>query len=143
MLPQGTNAPATLRIWLATGLALLAAILGFALLIRADLQRPRPFDPAACTEAVPKDLVWACTPRAQADYYTLDGYAFVPGEHLEAVENYIVLKNTSRGGVPALSHRYGSAGRSYRRRPGRVELQLWGIHCLCARFGAGGPARAV
>lgn len=97
MMPQ-ENAPASLRVWLATGLALLAAILGFALLIRADLQRPRPFDPAACAEAVPGDLVWSCTVTAREDYYTLDGYAFLPGERIQTVENAVVLQNM-RGGV--------------------------------------------
>lgn len=98
MARQGTaEGPAPLRAWLVTGLALLGAILGFALLLRADIQRPRPYAPAGSTGPAPAGLVWACTPRAEADYYTLDGYAFLPGERFEAVENYVVLYDTAGG----------------------------------------------
>lgn len=98
MANTGTGRPASVRVWLATGLALLAAILAFALLLRADLQRPHAFDPAACGEPAPADLAWACTAAPQADYYTLDGYAFVPGERFTSVENYVVLYDTAGGG---------------------------------------------
>ena len=103
MAKQRENGPAPLRVWLVTGALLLAAVLGFALLLRAELQRPHAFDPAACGEPAPADLAWACTVTPQADYYTLDGYAFLPGERFEAVENYVVVYDTAGTGHLRLS----------------------------------------
>ena len=90
----GREEPLPLWAYLAAGTLLVAALLGFALLLRFDLQRSKPVDISAYEEPVPDTMVWQLTQGGSETLITLDGYALLQGEKIIRMENAVVLYDT-------------------------------------------------
>jgi len=89
--------PLSPAVYWATGGLFAAMLLGFVLVLRADLQRSRPIEVSAYAEPVPQELVWQLTEGGSEELITLDGYVFLRGEVIQWWKNYILLYDTETG----------------------------------------------
>ncbi|MBQ7859916.1 MAG: hypothetical protein IJ347_07305 [Faecalibacterium sp.] len=95
--------PLPLTAYLITGALMVAALLGFALLVRADVQRSRPVDATVYTEAVPAGLMWQLTEGGNEELITLDGHVLIAGEVIQWWKNHVALYDTQSGEYRQLS----------------------------------------
>lgn len=86
--------PLPLASYLMAGAMIVAVLLGFALVLREDLQRSRVIDVTKYTEQAPRELMWQLTEGGGGEVITLDGYVFMQGEIIQWWKNAIVLYDT-------------------------------------------------
>ncbi|WP_367924999.1 hypothetical protein [uncultured Ruthenibacterium sp.] len=128
--------PAPLRLYILFGIVLAIALLGFCLLLRADVRRVRPLDTTLWSQEEPANFVWDCTETVGSDYRTLEGYALVKGERFESVNNFAVLYHKS-------TNEYLRLPTVMVRRSEINQLFSDGINYECAGFYAYIPLRAL
>lgn len=95
--PSERSVPLSLRAYFFTGSVLLCIVLAFALLCRAQYRRGVPVDPGAWDEACPDTLLYDISGHCDASGYHLDGYAFIDGERLDWVNDFVALYHAGTG----------------------------------------------